>query len=142
MNRNKHLFRTMPGGDKAFTLLEVLVAIAIIAIAMTSLFASQSRSISMATRAKFNTTASFLAQDILARYQSGQHDYVDDEGDFGEGFPGYHWQVKVERADLGDLQPDRVSKRPLQRLELTISLGDDAATTATMIYYGREPARQ
>ena len=93
----------------------------------------------MATRAKFNTTASFLAQEILARYQSGQVEFIDDEGDFGDEFPGYHWKVAIEQADLGDLQPQGDSKRPLQRLELTISRGDDASTT--VIFYGREPVK-
>ena len=46
---------------KGFTLLEVLVAMAILAIAMVTLFGAQSQSLSLATEAKFNTNASLLA---------------------------------------------------------------------------------
>ena len=47
---------------EGFTLLEVMVAMAIIAIAMTAVLNSQSQSISLASEAKFSTTAALLAR--------------------------------------------------------------------------------
>ena len=49
-----------------FTLLEVMVAISILAIALVAVFGSQSQSLSLANEAKFNTTAPFLAQSKMA----------------------------------------------------------------------------
>lgn len=46
----------------AFTLLEVMVAVAILAIAMTAIFASEAGAIRVASRARFLTTATLLAR--------------------------------------------------------------------------------
>lgn len=123
--------------ELAFTLLEVMIAIAIIAIALTSLFGSQSQSLSLAAEAKFNATASFLAQEKLAEYESGLVEFVDDEGDFGDVFPGFTWKAEVQEADLGNLEGLEELKRPIQRVDLTISWEDDLFST-TLTYYGRE----
>jgi prepilin-type N-terminal cleavage/methylation domain-containing protein len=48
-----------------FTLLEVMVAMSIIAIALTAVLGSQSQSVSLASEAKFNTTAPLLAQSKI-----------------------------------------------------------------------------
>ena len=93
---------------EGFTLLEVMVAMAIIAIAMTAVLSSQSQSISLASEAKFSTTAALLAQGKMAETEWGNRlDLTSDSGDFEEDFPGYTWQVKVEdvRMDL----PENVS---------------------------------
>jgi general secretion pathway protein I len=57
--------------DQGFTLLEVMVAMAIIAIAMTAVLNSQSQSISLASEAKFSTTATLLAQMKIAEMSRG-----------------------------------------------------------------------
>ena len=58
--------------DQGFTLLEVMVAMAIIAIAMTAVLNSQSQSISLASEAKFSTTATLLAQMKIAEMSRGK----------------------------------------------------------------------
>ncbi len=124
-------------GMRGFTLLEVMIAIAIIAIAFTSLFGSQSHSLSLAAEAKFNSTASFLAQEKLAEYESGITGFIDDDGDFGEEFPGFKWKVEVLDADIGDLAALDSLEQPVQRLDITISWEDDMFSS-TLTYYGRE----
>jgi general secretion pathway protein I len=125
------------GNDTAFTLLEVMIAIAIIAIAFTSLFGSQSYSLSLAAEAKFNSTASFLAQEKLAEYESGLAGFVNDEGDFGEEFPAFRWKVEVQDASFDDIEGLNELERPVQRIDLTITWADDQYST-TLTYYGRE----
>ena len=47
-----------------FTLLEVMIAMAILAITLVAVYQSQSQSISMAGNSRFLTTASLLAQSL------------------------------------------------------------------------------
>lgn len=106
-----------------FTLLEVMVAMAIIAIAMTAVLNSQSQSISLASEAKFSTSATLLAQMKMAEiFRGNPQDLTSDSGDFGEDYPGYTWEVKVENvsADL----PENVSNH-LRQIDVTISWGEE-----------------
>lgn len=119
-----------------FTLLEVLIAIAIIAIALTSLFSSQSSSLSLAIEAKFNTTSTLLAREIVAEYESGVRPFVGDEGDFGEEFAGYTWQAEVEEASFEQLDLGG-GDRPLYRVDLTISW-NDSNHSSSFTWFGRE----
>jgi general secretion pathway protein I len=56
-------------GLGAFTLLEVMVAVAILAIALTAIFSSQAGAIRVATRARFTTTATLLARCKMAEIE-------------------------------------------------------------------------
>jgi len=149
MNRNNTCNRSRPAcpfplapgmDDRGFTLLAVVIAIAVLAIAFTSLFSSQSQSLSLAIETKFNVTASFLAQEKLAEYEAGLNDLSSGEGDFGEDFPGFTWKVEVAEANLDGRDELRELQRAIQRLELTINWeGEQFSTTLT--YYGREGTR-
>jgi general secretion pathway protein I len=102
----------------AFTLLEVMVAIAIIAIALTAVFGSQSQSLSLASEAKFSTTAAFLAQSKMAEIEAESERLTSDSGDFGEDFPGYRWEQTVN--DVTFDEPEGVSDH-LEQIDLTVS---------------------
>ncbi len=79
-----------------FTLLEVMIAMAILAIALVAVYQSQSQSISMASDSRFLTTASLLAQSRMAEIDAADPRQVaSGNGDFGEEFPDYSWQVEV-----------------------------------------------
>jgi general secretion pathway protein I len=111
--------------EEGFTLLEVMVAMSIIAIAMTAVLNSQSQSVSLASEAKFSTTAALLAQNKIAETEWGNRlDLASDSGDFGEDFPGYTWQVNVEDVSM-DL-PENVSNH-LKEMKVTISWGEEGA---------------
>ena len=106
-----------------FTLLEVMVAMAIIAIALTAVLGSQSQSVSLASEAKFNTTAPLLAQSKIAEIEvAEQDDLAGGSGDFGEDFPGYTWELSVE--DIVFEEPENVSDL-LKRIELKVSWGEE-----------------
>jgi len=94
-----------------FTLLEVMIAMAILAIALVAAFQSQSQSISMSGQARFLTTASLLAQGKMAELEALRPESVaNDSGDFGEDYPDYAWQVEV--ADTG--------QESLRKIRLTV----------------------
>ncbi len=84
-----------------FTLLEVMIATAIIAIALVAALGSQSQSLSLASEAKFATTVAFLAQKKMAELEAEDLEgLMSDSGDFGEDFPGYRWESEVDDATL------------------------------------------
>lgn len=91
--------------DAGFTLLEVMVAMSILAIALVAVFQLQSQSISMSTSARFMTTASLLAQskmtDVEADAALGNKSQ---KGDFAPDFPEYQWTVEVTDTKIPKLK--------------------------------------
>jgi general secretion pathway protein I len=84
-----------------FTLLEVMIAMAILAITLVVVFQSQSQSISMAGSARFETTAALLAQSKMAEIEAANpENVVSDSGDFGDDFPDYSWKVDVTETEI------------------------------------------
>lgn len=90
-------------GNKGFTLLEVMIAVAIIAIALVTLLGAQSQSVSIASGAKFDTMASMLAQwkmsDLLLQDYG---ELSDDEGNFGTEYPQFAWKLTVTELSEGE----------------------------------------
>ena len=89
--------------NKGFTLLEVIIAVAIIAIALTTLLGSQSQSVSFANSAKFETMAALLAQSKMSEVEIQEKDALaSGSGDFGDDYPGYAWEVTVSDIFIGE----------------------------------------
>jgi type II secretion system protein I len=87
---------------RGFTLIEVLVAMVILSIAFMWLLSSQGQSIEMATRSRFLTTATLLAQERISEVTSGEQTVSQGSGggDFGEDYPGYRYEETVESTVL------------------------------------------
>lgn len=84
-----------------FTLLEVMIAMAILAITLVAVFQSQSQSISMAGDSRFLTTASLLAQSRMVEIDAADPKAVTaGNGDFGDDFPDYRWQVEIGDTEI------------------------------------------
>ena len=123
--------------DPGFTLLEVMVAIALIAIALTAVLGSQSQSVSLAGEARFNTTATLLAQSKMAQIElQDPEDLTADSGDFEEDFPGYTWHLSVSDVMLD--RPENVSDH-LKQVDLTISWGEDEQLQYALRVYRFSP---
>lgn len=116
--------RVAGNNQEAFTLLEVMVAIAILALGVSMLFGSQSQSIALITESQFNTQASFLAGLKIAEYECGKEEPLNNDGDFGENHPGYSWKVEVDQPSLAEIAPLDDAEENIQKLNLTISWGD------------------
>jgi general secretion pathway protein I len=92
-------------GSRGFTLLEVMIAMAILAITLVAVFQSQSQSISMENQAKFLTTASLLAQGKMAEMEAADaRGVVSGSGDFGANYPDYAWQIDVKDSEISSLK--------------------------------------
>ena len=92
-------------GSGGFTLLEVMLAMAILAISLTAVFQSQSQSISMTGRSRFETTAPLLAQSRMAHIEAtSPGDIHPEEGDFGDDFPDYRWYLTVSETEIEHLK--------------------------------------
>jgi general secretion pathway protein I len=106
---------------KGFTLLEVMVAVAIIAIALTTLLGSQSQSVSFANSAKFETMAALLAQSKMSEIATLSKDRLtSDSGDFGDDYPGFTWEVTVSDISVGGIT--NISDY-LKQVDLTVAWG-------------------
>jgi general secretion pathway protein I len=120
-----------------FTLLEVMIATAIIAIALVAALGSQSQSVSLANEAKFATTVAFLAQKKLAELEANNlEDLVSDTGDFAEDFPGYRWESEVGEAPLEGFE--KVSDR-IKKIRLTVYRVEDDGYQYRLILYRYAP---
>lgn len=92
------LYRVPAAG---FTLLEVMIAMAILAIALVAVYQSQSQSVSMAGSSHFLTTASLLAQSRMAEIDAADpREIAAGNGDFGDAFPDYQWQVEISDTEI------------------------------------------
>lgn len=115
-----------------FTLLEVIVAMAIMVTVLISVYRLHSQSLSMAMASRFYVLAPQLAQQKLAELEAASlENTTQDSGDFGENFPGYTWQVAVEGVDsemLGEVSQD------LKRIDLTVAYHQNEFTYQVRTY--------
>lgn len=90
--------------SRGFTLLEVLLALAILGASFTVLLTAHSAALRNEARARRLMTATALARQILTETEvDGIPALGGDTGDFGEEFPGYAWQRTVENVAPEDL---------------------------------------
>jgi general secretion pathway protein I len=112
-----------PARENGFTLIEVLVALAILSIALTSIYRLQSQTMAMSAKAWFYSMAPRLAEAKLVEIErEGMENLSDGSGDFGSEFPGYLWSVSTQEVPMEFLQD-----RPYHfvRIDLTIGLNDE-----------------
>ena len=126
-NLGEHL-RTSAG----FTLLEVMIAISIIAVALVTLIGAQSQSVSLATGARFDTMASLLAQRKVAEINLAEfNSLIGSEGDFDDTFSGYTWKTEVREVTEGDVGIRGIGGM-LKIIDVTVAVRNDPARTHTL----------
>ncbi len=121
-SRIKHPASSIQHPASGFTLLEVLIAMAIMAVVLVSVYRLHSQTLTMTTTNRFYTQAPLLAQSKMAQLEAASSDLVSgDSGDFGDNFPGYAWSVSTEDVSseaLGEAADD------LKRIDVTVSLNE------------------
>lgn len=117
------------GGQGGFTLLEVLVAVAILSISLSSLLWSQINSLRATRYARGVTAAAFLAEYQLTEIEwqqindGWQQSDIEYEGTFDdEGWPDVSYQCLVDFIELPEYNQMLEAKTDADN-----ALGDDAA---------------
>ena len=118
--------------DFGFTLLEIMVALSIIAIVLVSVYKMQAQTISMNYAAKFYATAPLLAQSKIAEIEiETPGEQTDNSGDFGDEFPGYSWKVVIDDIEselLGNIAEN------LKQITVDVSFNTDEFTYSLRTY--------
>ena len=93
-----------------FTLMEVMIAMAILAIALVAVFQLLSQSISMSTESRFMTTAALLAQSKMVESEvvTTLTNHKED-GDFGPDYPQYTWHLEVGDTEIAQFKKIEVT---------------------------------
>ena len=94
-------------GDRGFTLLEVVISLAILAISLMMLLTINASSLSDAGRARDLTIATLLARSKMIDLEQMLFDEgftegdQNEEGDFGdEGHPDIKWEAEIIQVEL------------------------------------------
>lgn len=121
--------------ETGFTLLEIMVAMSIVAIVVTSVLKMHSQTISMNNSAIFHTTAPLLAQKKMAEIELDSINKFtnpsDSDGDFGDRFAGYKWTVSIDDVEsdiLGSTAND------FKKIEVVVIFGNDEYRYAIRAY--------
>ena len=115
-----------------FTLLEVMIALAVMSIVLVSVYRMHSQSLTMNSAARFYTLAPLLAQNKMAELETLSSDgFPDDSGDFGEQYPGYSWRTSLTEVSsevLGEVADD------LKRIDITVSYNNNQFSHSLRTY--------
>jgi len=118
--------------DVGFTLIEIMVAVSIIAIVLVSVYKMQAQTITMNYEARFYATAPLLAQLKIAEIEiENLGELADGSGDFGDEFPGYTWNVVIEDVEselLGNIAEN------LKKIDINVSFNTDEFTFSLRTY--------
>jgi general secretion pathway protein I len=108
---------------QGFTLLEVMVALGIMAIVLVSVYRLHSQTLAMSVESRFYTQAPLLARSALTRFeQSKERVMASGQGDFGREFPGYQWKIAVTDAPSEALGPEL--SRDMKRIDVLVTLNE------------------
>lgn len=94
------------GPQAGFTLLEVMLALAILALGLTMTSESQQMSMRQVFRAKMMTIATLLAREKMIEvedelFEEGFSEFdEEDTGDFGRDFKKFSYKVTIEKVEL------------------------------------------
>lgn len=94
-------FNFDPSAGRGFTLLEVMVAVAILAIALVAILKANVQSLDTLIETKERTTVSMLAASKMAEVEAvGAADWSEFQGDFGEDYPDFTWRVETAPTEV------------------------------------------
>jgi general secretion pathway protein I len=99
---------------KAFTLVEVLIAMVVLAGASLVLYQSWNGSLAAVRKGRNYNTVTFLLQKKLVEFEvENKNKKVEDikgigKGNFGSDFPDYTWQVEIKPFSLPPITPPKL----------------------------------
>ena len=112
--------------------MEVLVALSVVAIALTAVYRMHTQTLFMDESGRFDTVATMLARQKLADLETIDLAEVNtDSGDFGQTQPGYAWQIQTENVDSALFKEDGPI---LKRIQISITRNDEEARFTLTTY--------
>jgi general secretion pathway protein I len=120
-----------PGGTRGFTLLEVLVALAILAVTLGALIKAATEHTRNTQYLQERTLAHWVGQNVLARYEAGL--LVAERGASSEGTVQQAGQEWAYRVAVDESQPESLLELalelpPVLRVEVVVWPADGTAT--------------
>jgi len=86
---------------RGVTLLEVMVAVAILAIALVAILKANVQSLDTLIETRERTTVSMLAASKMAEVEAvGAANWSEFQGDFGEDYPDFTWRVETAPTEV------------------------------------------
>ena len=111
---------------RGFTLLEVLVAVMIIALAFTGLLSLHSRDLALVSRDQDMTRATLLMRELVAQVELfPEYSQLGTASGNFEGSPGFSWQRDVRTTALDELR----------EVHFRVVWGDRGRNSAELLYY-------
>lgn len=122
---------TATSEEKGFSLLEVMVALAVVAIALVALLALQNRSLLMHGRVKHLTQATLLGREVMnLRIAQGDVPQQAEQEQFPEPFELYRWRLEREVTPLPGVY----------KISVTVSWGEQRSNeSVTLASFMIEP---
>ena len=92
-----------------FTLLEVMVALLIIATSFIVLLHSRNQSVIAADYARHMTIATLLATEKMGEMEQGSSDTTgEDSGNFGDDYPEFMWRTAISDTSYEQVREVRI----------------------------------
>ena len=118
--------------DSGFTLLEVMIAMTLVAIVFVPLLTLRNQNIAETRYARKLLRAEFLSNEKFATLQLlGKPSLGEDKGDFGEAFPDYRWEEEVSESPLDSVKEIR--------LKIFWKKGDGEENLESVQYFRDQP---
>ena len=132
----KPLFKKVPVFENrralGFTLLEVMVAVAIVTIALSAVYKLYSQAFAMNQSARFYTTATLLAETKLADLTAlSPDDLGSDAGNFEDDYADYSWQVTVTEVEA---EAVALSQQTLRQIDIEITHAQQGESLSLRTY--------
>ena len=113
--------------ERGFTLVELLVSLAILTIALAVLFGAISSSLDRTRRSRDDAVASSLVQSLLTRANAGPVAPGDADGAYSNGF---RWHLSVKR--YGGTDDAKARHMSAYRVRATVSWPDGARSLSAL----------
>jgi general secretion pathway protein I len=112
-------------GGGGFTLIEVVVAVLVLALSMSAILQLIAGGLGATRRAEIRATAALLAQSRLAAIGAGLPIAPGEAEDSFDN--GYVWRETIEPIDAGDVGAAQMSQATLYRVSVSVYSGPDRA---------------
>jgi prepilin-type N-terminal cleavage/methylation domain-containing protein len=113
--------------QKAFTLIEVLIALLILAGTSIVLYQSWNGSLQAIRKARIYNTVTLLLQrrvvEFESKYKGKRIEELPDEedkGDFGSDYPDYKWEIKLRPFTIPPIVPPKANGESQNEMTVTI----------------------